>query len=57
MLTPPVQDPKRALWRAALEAAAGFNPVTAALARIYQVTYSPKFEQDLAQWRGEISVS
>ena len=57
MLTPPVQDPKRALWRAALEAAASFNPVTAALARIYQVTYPPKFEQDLAQWRGEISAA
>ena len=57
MLTPPVQDPKRALWRAALEAAAGFTPVTAALARIYQVTFPSKFEQDLAHWRGEISAA
>ena len=55
MLTPPVQQVDRALWRAALEAAAGFTPVTAALARIYQVTFPPKFEEDLAAWRGEVA--
>lgn len=55
MLKPPVQNVDRALWRAVLEAAAGFVPVSAALARIYQVTFPPKFEQDLAVWRGEVA--
>jgi len=57
MITPPVQNVDRALWRAALEAAAGFHPVTAALARLYQVTYPSKFEQDLTQWRKEVSAT
>jgi hypothetical protein len=57
MLKPPVQNINRALWRAALEAAAGFTPVTAALSRIYQVTFPAKFEQDLTEWRQEVSTA
>jgi hypothetical protein len=55
MITPPVENVDRALWRAALEATAGFTPVTAALARIYQVTHPTQFAQDLAGWRQDIS--
>jgi hypothetical protein len=55
VIKPPVENVDRALWRAALEAAAGFTPVTGALARIYQVTHPPKFAQDLAEWRQEVT--
>lgn len=57
MLRPPAQNVDRALWRAVLEAAAGFSPVTAAIARIYQVTFPPKFEQDLAVWRADLATA
>lgn len=57
MIQPPVQDLNRAIWRAALEGAAGFHPVTAALARLYQVTHPSKFEQDVAQWWMTVSTS
>lgn len=55
MINPPVENVKRALWRAALEAGAGFIPVTGALARIYQVTNPTQFSQDLNTWRLEVS--
>jgi hypothetical protein len=51
----PIEDVNRALWRAALEAGAGFTPVTAALARLYQVTYPTQFSQDLIAWRQEVT--
>ncbi len=57
MLKPPVQNINRALWRAALEAAAGFTPVTAALSRISQVTFPAQFEQDLTGWRLGVSAA
>ncbi len=55
MIKGPVENVNRALWRAALEAGAGFHPVTAALARLYQVTHPTEFSQDLAAWRQEVT--
>lgn len=55
MIKPPVENVERSLWRAVLEATAGFTPITGAVARIYQVTHPTRFSQDLAQWRSEVS--
>jgi len=55
MIETPVENIPRALWRAAFEGAAGFTPVTSALARLYQVTYPTKFSEDLKAWREEVS--
>ena len=57
MISTPVQDVDRAVWRAVLESGAQFFPVTAALARIYQTTHPSKFEHELVQWRSTISAS
>lgn len=54
-IEPPQSDPKREVTRALIEAVAGIHPVTAGLARIYQVAYPPKSEVDEAQWRSDIS--
>lgn len=55
MIKSPIENVNRALWRAALEAGAGFTPVTAALARLYQVTHPTQFAQDLSEWRQEVT--
>lgn len=55
MIKPPIENVNRALWRAALEAGAGFTPVTAALARLYQVTHPTQFARDLREWRQEVT--
>jgi hypothetical protein len=57
MIQPPVQDLNRAVWRAAVEGAAQFTPVTAAIARLFQLTHPAQFERDLAEWRMTVSTS
>ncbi len=57
MLAAPIQNPKRSVLRAVLEAAAQFTPVTAALTRIYQTTHPSRFERDLSEWRGDMTTA
>jgi hypothetical protein len=54
-ILPPVENVDRAGTRAVLEAFMQTNPVTGFLARIYQFTYPPQFQAQLADWRAEIS--
>lgn len=51
----PRAHPKRAGIRAMIEAVAGFDPVTGALARLYQTTHPPKSEQEREDWQNAIT--
>lgn len=55
MIQPPKEDIGRALWRAVAEAATQFNPVSAALARLYQTTHPSQFQRDVARWHERVS--
>ena len=55
MLTPPVQQVDRALWPGRAGSGRRLHAGHRRIARIYQVTFPPKFEQDLAAWRGEVA--
>ncbi len=51
----PEPRPKREGVRALVEAAASFEPVTAALTRIYHTTHPPKSEHERQIWQGAIT--
>lgn len=55
MIQPPKENIDRALWRAVAEAATQFNPVTAALARLYQTTHPSQFQRDIEHWHEGVS--
>ena len=57
MITLPQEDKNRSLLRLFLEAAAQFHPVSAALARVYQTTHPSRFEQDIDQWREDVTAA
>ncbi|MCC4293512.1 hypothetical protein [Brevundimonas aurantiaca] len=55
MIETPKENVDRSLWRAVAEAATQFNPVTAALARIYQTTHPSQFQRDVELWHEEVT--
>jgi hypothetical protein len=54
-ISPPIENVDRAGTRAVIEAFMQTNPITGFLARIYQFTYPPQFQAQVADWRAEIS--
>lgn len=55
VIVAPAADPKGAVGRAILEAAAGIEPITGFFSRLYQTTHPPKSEIERANWQREIT--
>ena len=55
MIEAPEPDKSKTATRAIAEALAQATPVTAGLARLYQYTHPSEFEQEVQQWRRDIS--
>ncbi len=55
MIDTPEPDRSKTATRAIAEALAQLTPITAGLARLYQFTYPSEFEQQVQQWRKDIS--
>jgi len=55
VIVAPSAHPKRAGIRAIFEAVAGFEPITGALARLYQTTHPPRSEQERDDWQNAIT--
>lgn len=54
-IAPPLRDRPRDARRAVAEAVAQITPLTAGLARLYQTTHPPAFEERRQDWEEEIS--
>lgn len=55
MIEAPEPDNTKLATRAIAEALAQATPITAGLARLYQFTHPSEFDQQVQQWRGDIS--
>jgi hypothetical protein len=56
-LTTPIEDKRRAVFRALVESCVGAAPFVGTLTRLYQTTHPSQFARDMEQWQGDITAS